>query len=270
MKHCTSPKKRKSPFWSDVLATFISCIAFCLLYVNFQPTPVGADPRTQIASIDLSDRRLPPPSLPEVRDEPVVTLFNQADAVERAADAFSSAMTTLEKLPAYSSRFVRQERVKGELLPLEEVDLRVRHAPFSVYMKWKTVSAGRQVCYIEGENNNRLGVKGGGFLSRLPALWLTPTDPKVMKSSRHPITEAGLLNFCRIARDDRKRELGFVEQLTASLDTQFEFEGMSWTRFMIEYGGRELSGLSQVRSSVRQLKWHSSYLLELWLARSRL
>src|SRR5262249_11735785 len=102
----------------------------------------------------------------------------------------------IEDFPDYTATFLKQERVDGVLRDLETIQLKLRHKPFSVYMKWlEGGDEGRQVLFVEGQNDDKLQVRLGGIKSRLPVVKLKPTDSLAMQESRHPITEMGLLEL---------------------------------------------------------------------------
>ncbi len=97
----------------------------------------------------------------------------------------------------YSCIMVSQERVRGKLEDQSMMQMKMKTAPFSVWMKWMAPnkSAGQEVAFVAGKNNNKMRVKsnviGGkiiGFVS------IDPTDPRVLERSRHTILEAGIGN----------------------------------------------------------------------------
>ncbi len=122
----------------------------------------------------------------------------------------------------------RQERVGSELLPVEEVILSVRRQPKAVRLEWPAgKNKGREVIYSEKETAGQLHVHMPGSL--IPRMTLAPDSPLVMKSSRHPITEAGFDPL--------------IEKLDRSLRPH---ETGSPTASRISYGGLETpEGLTQ-------------------------
>lgn len=115
----------------------------------------------------------------------------------------------LSNVREYSAVFSKQERLGGDLSDVQQIDMKVRHAPeFGVYMKWRNGDAGRQVLYSESYEDGKLAVKLGGFKGRLlPAIKLDPKGDEAMAESRHPITEAGILFLARRLIEDRRAEL---------------------------------------------------------------
>ena len=90
----------------------------------------------------------------------------------------------------YVTTIVIQERIDGELRPLEIGILKFKK-PFAVYIKWfKGPQAGMQVLYVRGQNGGKLLARKGGVLG-LVTFRLEPTSKLALGDNRHPITEAG-------------------------------------------------------------------------------
>lgn len=104
----------------------------------------------------------------------------------------------------YSCTLVKQERINGELLPQEYMYMEVRNhreqdrklvTPFSVYMFFlkPDTMKGREVIYVEGQNDgNLVAHEGGGLLRRIGAVKLKPEGPIAMRGNRYPITQVGI------------------------------------------------------------------------------
>lgn len=104
------------------------------------------------------------------------------------------AQASLQKSKGYRARFVRQVRKEDGLRDPEEMSLKIRHKPFSVYLQWN--DTGKEVLFVEGRNDNHLLVKlNEGLLSFAGTLKLAPRSDKAMQDSRYPITDIGLLNL---------------------------------------------------------------------------
>jgi hypothetical protein len=86
-------------------------------------------------------------------------------------------------------------------------------AKFSVYLYFLKPDAvkGREVLFIEGDNNGKLMAKEGGLKGRvIPSVWLKPESPLAMNGNLHPITEIGLENLVvkLIERAEREKAAG--------------------------------------------------------------
>jgi hypothetical protein len=99
----------------------------------------------------------------------------------------------------YSCYLIKQERVRGVLLPENVIQFKFKPQPFSVHMKWMSPNdlAGQEVAFQQGYNNNKMRVhpKVKGFGKNLLGfVTIDPSDPRVLEHSRHTIHEAGIGN----------------------------------------------------------------------------
>ncbi len=143
----------------------------------------------------------------------------QADEVKTTehplAPALRHAKACLEKtreLKGYECTFSKKEVVGNEMIS-QTMTMKVRHEPFSVYMKFMEPSAGREVIYVQGRNDNKLLVHETGFKSLVGTLELAPEDSLVMAENRYPITKAGLVNMLEtvIAQWEEESKYGETE-----------------------------------------------------------
>ncbi|MCA9211928.1 MAG: DUF1571 domain-containing protein [Planctomycetales bacterium] len=117
----------------------------------------------------------------------------------------------------YTCTLVKRERINGRLLPHEFMTCKIRNersdgTPFSVYMKFTNPSSvrGREVIYVQGENDGNMVAHEGGFKSFLPTVTLKPDGALAMRNQRYPVTEVGLRTLTErlIEKGNRDRELG--------------------------------------------------------------
>jgi hypothetical protein len=108
----------------------------------------------------------------------------------------------------YSCIMVRRERVAGRLRPHEFIYAKVRHrqinngqitTPFSVYLKFAKPAQvkGREVLYVEGQNDNRMFVRRGGTRFSFVTTQIDPESEIAMNENRYPITDFGIENLLR-------------------------------------------------------------------------
>jgi len=105
----------------------------------------------------------------------------------------------------YTTTFHKQERVDGDLLPKEEIELKFRK-PFSLYLKWTgEVNQTREVIFSKGWNGDKLRAHKGSFPDM--TVNLRPESNLAMQGNRHKITEAHFGHAIGvIARDARLAE----------------------------------------------------------------
>jgi outer membrane lipoprotein-sorting protein len=110
-----------------------------------------------------------------------------------------------EQVRDYTTTMYKQERVKGRLLPREEIQVKFRK-PLSLYLKWTgAVNPGREVIYVKGWNDDKIRAHKGSFPDM--TVNLRPDASLAMQGNRHQITEAHFGNVIGlIARDARLSE----------------------------------------------------------------
>ncbi len=110
-----------------------------------------------------------------------------------------SGQRELEQLADYSATLVKQERINGKLCEHEFMFVKVRHQPFSVYMRFLAPNKlkGQEVIYVEGANDGKLAAHGTGMAKVVGTLNLDPTSMLAMRGNLYPITELGVLNLVR-------------------------------------------------------------------------
>jgi hypothetical protein len=116
----------------------------------------------------------------------------------------------------YQAVFIRQERIGGRLGDEVRSQIKFRRGrsdgdetiPQSVYMRFlePRSASGREVIYIDGQNDGRLVAHEGGLLNVVRA-HLLPTSRLAMRGNKHPITEFGvekmILRLIEGSRDRR-------------------------------------------------------------------
>jgi Protein of unknown function (DUF1571) len=134
--------------------------------------------------------------------------------IERVGQLLAEAQASFARVRDYTGTVVRQERIGGQLQPEAFIDVRIRQQPFSVCLKWTAPRqlAGQEAIFITGKNNNEIRAKGAGFLAIAGYVSLPTNDPRVMKKSRHAITESGIGNIIDVI----SRSYEFERRLPAS------------------------------------------------------
>ncbi|MEX1094642.1 MAG: DUF1571 domain-containing protein [Planctomycetales bacterium] len=245
MTRSKSPRKHSaSSRRPNAMAVLIAAAAVGVLYVNFDPPSAGAGGSARPPAAPVAP---PPPlatsgeagesgstiSLAELQNARVVygrpALLLQLLLLEKGIEK-------LGKISSYTATLYKQERVDHVLGEGQTVDMKIRHEPFSVYMKWLTGDAGRELLYVEGQNEGDMIVHAGGWKARLvPALNLDPHGSLAMRESRYPVTMAGLLAAARKMTEYRRSELR-EERLPVRCEMHFaqKFEDRACYCFVVE------------------------------------
>jgi|HubBroStandDraft_6_1064221.scaffolds.fasta_scaffold43686_2 hypothetical protein len=120
--------------------------------------------------------------------------------------------------PGYTATMVKQERVGLSLLDEGTFGIKVRHQPFSVYMRWQSGDeTGKEVLYVGGTTEDQLLVHLGGLKGRiLPAIKIDPFGSLALQHSRYPITKLGIVALADSLIE--RRELEMRENVTVHVE----------------------------------------------------
>jgi len=245
-------ERSASPWKRNLLAVLVAGGAIGLSHLNLDPFSTGGEGGGRQKAMASTPRFPPSPEMPvrligtdDVRTATPAPATQLADdpntlrgvwAIKMARALLEKGCDHFSKVPDYTANMFKQERINGALSEGQSIEMKVRHAPFSVYMKWQTGDRGRQLIYVDGQNDGNILVQPGGIKGRLTGLLsLEPTGSMAMAESRHPITRAGLLQLGHTVMEyqdvDLKRGSGFQCELR---DNQ-EFEGRTCFLYMIQY-----------------------------------
>lgn len=122
----------------------------------------------------------------------------------------------------YTAQMNKQENINGVLHEAQVMDVKVRHEPFSVYLKFRypRKEAGKQAIYVEGKNDNKLVGHGVGAERVLGTHFLDPEGMIAMRGNKYPITQMGVLNLL-----DKLMEVGQKDAKFGECNVEY-FEGV--------------------------------------------
>ena len=234
----------------NCLVILISLVAIVVLYLNFDPTPVGAGPMDQSmlnaagATVNMIPVAATRPQSQNEADAAAGQSVNDKHFLLLQVLLLERAEQKLKKVLSYTTTFSKQERLNGCLGDSQVMNMKVRHKPFSVYMKWLVGDKGRELLYVDGENDGKMLARVGGIRGRLlPALKLDPNGSLAMKESRYPITKAGILELVNELLGYRKRDLENHDQVVCTyIDNQLVNKTPCYG-FVVEYKTKTYSEL---------------------------
>ncbi len=165
---------------------------------------------------------LTPKPMAEAVTEAAIESTQQAGhSLDRAIDmAYKGLAEMRSTVTDYTAILVKRESVDGVVGEPEYMKVKIRcprssatgKTPFSVYMKFlrPKPTAGREVIWVDGKNQNRLCVHEGRGLIAMKEFNLDPTGWVAMKGNRYPIYEAGIENLIvkLIEKAERDRNAG--------------------------------------------------------------
>lgn len=246
-------------------ALMITGAVFAYITINSDPVISGTEsPLDATAVIGPPQITLPPaPPLSLRNSERIEGLVEQpveeakAEVAETAANpdvltgrwAMLLSVTMLQRgcekfqhVSDYTATMYKQERIGGELLDGSTMSMKLRHEPFSVYMKWLDGDKGRQLIYVDGQNDGNLLVQLGGVKGRLlGTLAINPTGSQAMAESRYPIHGAGLLHLAKKIVEYREKDLERGTGVHCEMYDNQELNGRPCYMFVTTYDGPEYS-----------------------------
>lgn len=245
----------------NCLAVFLTLVALGVLILNFDADPVGAEPEAIFPKIvcpvtpPISETQTAESPTTEIKgDRDIQTAALTARATEQAIKSSRLAMEhhiallevgrfRLEKMNDYRATFTKQERVDGEeLQDLQTSEVKLRHHPFSVYMKWlKGGDVGREVLLVEGQFDGEMLVHLGGLKGRLlPPIKIDPKGDRAMSEARHPVTEMGIGQLCSLLLKYRKRDLSLPSGVKWQLVDNQKLGDRDCYCFVVDYSDRNI------------------------------
>ncbi|MDP6719949.1 MAG: DUF1571 domain-containing protein [Pirellulaceae bacterium] len=163
--------------------------------------------------------------------EPVFRVAKKVEPGNQGTHPLDPALKVAREKLAYSQKnivdyqctLIKRERINGKVGNYEYMATKIRNrkvqggrvvTPLSAYMYFLKPDdvKGREVLYVEGQNNGKLIAKEGGIKGRLiPTVWLNPNGPIAMRGQLYPITEIGVENLMVKLIERGARERKFPE-----------------------------------------------------------
>jgi hypothetical protein len=175
------------------------------------------------------------------------------ELLQRVCNLLKSGRERFGHIPAYSATFTKRERIGSEITDLTTLDLKVRHQPLAVYLKsLDGRSAGRELLYVDGENDGNMLVRLGGVRGRLiPAFRLDTGGELAMNESRYPINKAGILGLTECMIAHREQELQNQVYARTRQEPDADCDGRPCAVYLFEFDDRERS--PDYRKSIQYL-----------------
>lgn len=242
-------------FGRNLLAVLVAGGAFGLAQLNLEPFGVSSGisvrnqasaapslpaPRLSVPAPETTESRDHTTARPQGNDDPAI--LRGIWAVKMASALLEKGCENFSKIPDYTANMLKQERIGGALGICQVIDVKIRHEPFSVYMKWSEGDRGRQLIYVDGQNDGNMLVQPGGIKGRLTGvLTLEPTGSLAMSDSRYSITKAGLLELARTVLSYQKADMQRGKGFSCQLFDHQDFEGRECFLYLIEYAAPEFN-----------------------------
>ncbi|TWT66466.1 hypothetical protein CA85_25610 [Allorhodopirellula solitaria] len=230
----TAPRHR-SP-WLSVLA--VSLTAACLSVLAGE---LAGDRSAPVPVAVAGERQASPAEAGAETDAGKTTTVTMSEMLRLAGDALAQTVAGLDD---YTARLVKQEQDRsGVLQPASEMFLKVatrhrggqRDEPLKVYLRFESPDTlkGREVIWIENENDGKLLVREAGMIGAMMTVPLSPDSFLAMQGQRYPITDIGLTRLLEklIQRGDQDRDDPHVKVF---MTEDYLFDGRPLTHLRIE------------------------------------
>ena len=164
--------------------------------------------------------------------------LNGREALQEQVRLLEQGLDRLRSSGGYVCTLEIQERVDGNLQPKDELQMAIRHDPFSVSLNWPDGT--QRAVYIQGRNDGNMVVSFGGWKRILGRMKLDPRSERAMSRARYPITEAGLWKLSERLLGYRKRDLGLDKGVSCTMRSGEMVAGRDCHCFVIEYESPEI------------------------------
>jgi hypothetical protein len=151
----------------------------------------------------------------------------RSDAVQAILDRtedwvfLETGKRALAGIPMYACTLIKQERVGGKLQQPETIELKLRSAPKSIYMKWGAGPfKGRELLYNEAVLGiDKLRVREGGVLGIVPVT-LGIDAAVARRGTKHLVTEVGVGHLLTLIERDylRAAPRGHIKRVNLGIE----------------------------------------------------
>jgi hypothetical protein len=155
-------------------------------------------------------------------------------------DLLALGRRVLGELGVYGAKLKKQERVKGELLDVQTLQLVVRDQPLAVRALFVDGPAkGRKLLYNAELRQDEMRVREAGFFSVM-AIWLSLDSNLAKGDTNHRVTDMGFGALLRLIGHDAEqvKPLGGFQRI----DEGFNERGAFCMKFVAPKGSEGLAG----------------------------
>jgi len=245
----SNPPRPVSHHRRNLLAVLIAFAAVSILYFNFEATPAGGsfaedvdlDKVTQDVSVPTGETDSTNATGSNADDAKTSNALHGRSALLMHLMLIERGIKKLQNVDDYTATFYKRELVGGELSEAQVMHLKLRHEPFSVYMKWLMGDKGRELLYVDGQHNGKMLVRLGGVKKLIPTLKLDPAGSRALKESRYPVTDIGLLNLAKKIAAYRRKDVERTNPPRCRMFDGQTFNDRKCYCFVIEYDNPQQS-----------------------------
>jgi len=240
----SSPETTRRHHKENFCAVVVAVAAVTVVYFSHDPSPAGANPN-EIAfdSSAMQQALSETPLTPAASGDSSTGEIGGRIALLMQSLLLEKGLQRIDAIPDYTATFLKQEKINGVMSEPNFMQVKIRHEPFSIYMKWvEGGDVGREVLYIDGENDNEMLVKLGGVKGRMmPALKVNPNGSTAMSEARYPVTTMGVKKMIEKILEAREADLKASQGVDCRLIDNQKFNKQNCFCFLIEYANKDVS-----------------------------
>jgi hypothetical protein len=227
-------------------AVLVALGAVTVLYFSYDPSPAGANPNEIAFDASAMKEALSETSISPADSASGNTATGEVGgrlALLMQSLLLEKGLERIEAVPDYMATFLKQEKIDGVMSEPNFMQVKIRHEPFSVYMKWVDGGdVGREVLYVDGKNDNEMLVKLGGVKGRMmPTLKVNPTGSVAMAEARYPVTNMGVKKMIEKILEAREEDLKISRGVSCRMIDNQKFNKRDCFCFQVEYETKEVS-----------------------------
>jgi hypothetical protein len=130
------------------------------------------------------------------------------------------ALPQIEQIDSYTATLIKRERIGGKLGLRESLAIKVRHKPFSIYVKFlgPRCIKGQEVLYVDGANDGKMWAHGVGLLALPGTVPIDPSGPVAMQGQLYPLTQIGILYLTKRLVEVAETDVKYGECTATMID----------------------------------------------------
>lgn len=165
------------------LSAVLAVMIWQLGFASFQ---VEAEERATAARASRALALAPDDLEPKNGEHPLQPIIRWARA----------GLVDMQRIDDYSCTLVKRELIDGKLVGPTWYALKVRHEPFSVYLRneGRRGPRGEEAIYVDGRNDGKMWAHSDTYRT-LGSVAFFPDSRQAMRESRYPITDIGVVKL---------------------------------------------------------------------------
>jgi hypothetical protein len=139
---------------------------------------------------------------------------------QRALELTRQMVAAIDGVKQYQVMFSKEQRIDGEMSPVETILLRHRREPECRYLRWvENPHKGRELLYCPSKYEGKVKVHEGGLFGMITLTLATDSD-RIRKGNLRPIEDSGIYFMSERAKADLKDPSLMANDPGLKIDTE--------------------------------------------------